>query len=308
MPISPDLSAIDLHTHTYYSDGRASPAELVGYAARLGIHTLAITDHDNARGAREVREIAANLGVTLVPAVELTCRWDASGAPPCDSDIDLLGYYVDIDSPAFLQLEQAALADMRRRIEARCKLLAGAGCPVSLADVLAQNPRYIGAMPLVDALVARGCARNFREGLRLLDSHRDGVPVCSLTIDRAIEALRALGGVAVLAHPSLVRWRGGLLDAKAVGRLVEMGLDGLEIYHHRLDAAAREHFLGLARRYDLLVTGGSDEHGWPAGLDRLGSQAVTRSMLAALAARAVQRGEAKSPKRADSLSSKDERA
>ena len=289
MPDTPSRPVIDLHTHTCYSDGRATPDELLEFAAGLGIQTLAITDHDNARGSREARPLAERLGIDLIPAVELTCRWDESGAPPYDSDIDLLGYYLDIDSPAFLQLERSSLADMQARIEERCRILSDVGCPVTLADVLAQNPRYAGALPLVDALVARGYAVNFREGLRLLDIQRDAVPVCSLTIDRAIQALREVGGVVVLAHPSLVRWRGGMLDARAINRLVEMGLDGIEIYHHRMNASARTHFLSLARQHDLLITGGSDEHSWPAGFPRLGSQPITRAMLATLAARADHR-------------------
>lgn len=288
----PVRHAIDLHTHTYYSDGRPSPAELVEQAAAQGLRTLAITDHDNARATREVRPLAQRLGVELIPAVEVTCRWDASGAPPWDSDIDVLGYFLEIDSPAFLRFEQACLADLAERYTRRCAILTGAGYPVSLEQVLAQNPRYPGAMPLLDTLVALGHARDFREALRLLDAHREGMPVCALRIDQAIAAIRAAGGVAVLAHPSLVRWRGGALDARAVARLADMGLQGLEIYHHRLDAAARAHFLRLARQYDLLITGGSDEHGWPEGLPRLGSQPVTRQMLAALAALAGLAGQA----------------
>jgi predicted metal-dependent phosphoesterase TrpH len=283
-------STIDLHTHTHYSDGRASPTELVEQAAAVGIRTLAITDHDNARGAREAAPLAAHLGVELIPAAELTCRWDATGAPPLESDIDLLGYHLDIDSPAFLQTEHAALADLHSRTEARCALLTRAGLPLTLEDVLAQNPRYPGNLQLVDALAQRGLARDFRESLRLLDTHCAGAPVCRLTIDRAIAAIHAAGGVAVLAHPILVRWRGGRLDAKAIGWLVEMGLDGIEIYHHRLDATARAHFLALARQFDLAVTGGSDEHGWPVGFPRLGSQPVMRSLVTALAARANRRG------------------
>jgi predicted metal-dependent phosphoesterase TrpH len=282
---TPFHAEIDLHTHTYFSDGRASPAELVEQAAAQGVRTLAITDHDNARAAREVRPLAARLGVELIPAVELTCHWDASGAPPYDSDIDLLGYYIDIDGPAFLETERAGLADMQRRIEQWCRILTSAGYPVTLADVLVQNPRYAGTMPLVDTLVRLERVRDFREGLRLLDAHRDTAPVCSLAIEEAIAALHAAGGVAVLAHPSLVRWRGGWLDGKAIGRLAAMGLQGVEIYHHRLDAAARAHFLRLARQHDLLITGGSDEHGWPDGLRHLGSQPVTRQMVAALAER-----------------------
>jgi predicted metal-dependent phosphoesterase TrpH len=83
----PALSRSDLHLHTCYSDGRASPQELVEHAALLGMQTTAITDHDNARGSRQARPFAEQLRISLVPAVELTCRWNASQAPPGKSDI-----------------------------------------------------------------------------------------------------------------------------------------------------------------------------------------------------------------------------
>jgi predicted metal-dependent phosphoesterase TrpH len=278
---------IDLHTHTYYSDGRASPTELVEYALGLGIKVLAITDHDNARAYREVHPLAVSLGLELIPGLELTCRWDATGSPPYENDIDLLGYYLNVEGGSFHALEQGSLADMRARIDRRCTLLRErTGCKVTLEDVQQQNSRYVGTMALVDTLVAKGCVRDFREGTRLLFAHRDTLPPCALTIDRAIAAIREAGGVAVLAHPSLVHWRGRWLDERAIARLVAMGLGGIEIYHFRLDAAARMHFLALARQYDLAITGGSDEHGWPDGFSRLGTQPVTRAMVTALAERA----------------------
>ena len=92
---------IDLHTHTHYSDGRASPQELLQHAASIGIHTLAITDHDNANGYRAGLALAHSLGIDLIPALELTCRWDAARMPPGRSDIDLLGYFIDPENGSF---------------------------------------------------------------------------------------------------------------------------------------------------------------------------------------------------------------
>jgi len=95
--------------HTYFSDGHASPQELVGYAASIGMQTIAITDHDNARGSRAARPFVDQIGLTLIPAIELTCRWDASQAPPGKSDIDILGYFLDLDQPEFLAFEAEIL-------------------------------------------------------------------------------------------------------------------------------------------------------------------------------------------------------
>jgi len=105
----PLLSSIDLHMHTYFSDGRASPQELVEYAVSIGMQMIAITDHDNARGSRAAQPFVDQLGLTLIPAIELTCRWDASQAPPGKSDIDILGYFLDLDQPDFLAFEAEIL-------------------------------------------------------------------------------------------------------------------------------------------------------------------------------------------------------
>ena len=126
---------IDLHAHTYFSDGWASPGELVNYASAIGVQVLAICDHDNAGGVREALPIASQAGIRLVAAIEFTTH-------------------------------------------------------------------------------------------------------------------------------------------------------GIEIYHHAIDQTARSHFLTLAHRYNLAITGGSDEHGWPSGLPYLGNQPVTFAMLEKLARKA----------------------
>jgi 3',5'-nucleoside bisphosphate phosphatase len=88
--------------------------------------------------------------------------------------------------------------------------------------------------------------------------------------------------VAVLAHPVLVKSKNAWLNETWMSKLVDMGLQGIEVYHYRLDEAARRYFLKMARRFSLAVTGGSDEHGWPAGFPRLGTQPVDEGLLTRL--------------------------
>ncbi len=119
--------------------------------------------------------------------------------------------------------------------------------------------------------------------------HWRQVRLCRTPIDQAIAAIHAAGGLAVLAHPAAIPWRDGPLQAEHVAELVEVGLDGIEIYHFRLDAEARRHFLELAGQFDLVVTGGSDMHGWPTGFDRMGQEPVTPDMVEALRTRQAQK-------------------
>jgi hypothetical protein len=277
------MSFVDLHTHTYYSDGRPSPQELVEAAAALGIPALAITDHDNARGAREAQPYAQQLGLSLIPGIEFSTFWPEAHMPPGESDVDLLGYFLDIDSPAVIQAEERSLADQASRIAVWCELVSQTGIPVELEDLLKLNPRYPGNLQLFQALQSRGLADEAID--RLLLSMVRAIPPAHLQTEEAIRLIHAAGGAAVLAHPAqtMVNWHGRLLDAEAVGILVEMGLDGIEAHHFRLDPRTQAHFITLAARFNLVVTGGSDEHGWPQDFPRLGSQPLPAETIDRLA-------------------------
>jgi 3',5'-nucleoside bisphosphate phosphatase len=272
-------SSVDLHTHTFFSDGRASPEELVSRAARLGIKTLAITDHDNLRGVREAQPLARLVGVELIPAAEFTSRWDECPSSPEFADIDVLGYFLDIDDPALQAFEKTALDDIHSRMAECCLRLTEAGYPISMEDVFAWNPRYGGTMFLIDALVAKGHAPDFAAGAELCNQFWGRGRLSSHTIQDVITAIRRSGGVPVLAHPILVRCNDNWLTEVEMARLVEMGLQGIEVYHFRMNDSAQLHFLELAKRFDLVVTGGSDEHGWPQGFHHLGHQLCTEEMV-----------------------------
>ncbi|MBN1139804.1 MAG: PHP domain-containing protein [Anaerolineae bacterium] len=279
--------AVDLHIHTYYSDGRDAPEGVLRRCAALGLRTVALTDHDNANGVRAVRALAGELGLSLIPAIELTCCWERCHAAPGESDIDVLGYFVDVDDAAFRAFEQATLDDIHARVAACCACLTADGYPVSIDDVFAHNPHYAGLMQLIHVIQGKGYAPTEAAALELMISGWRQVRPSSLTVDRCINQIHRAGGVAILAHPVAVTCDGQRLQETHVAGLVEMGLDGLEVYHFRLDDAARAHFGALARRFNLLVSGGSDTHGYSDEGRRLGTEPVTGEMVAAIEARHV---------------------
>jgi hypothetical protein len=263
-------------------------------AADIGLTTIAITDHDNTNGTRQALSLAAQLDIELIPAIEFTCRWppgpdeDHQGkSPPIPrEDIDVLGYFVDLNNPEFRAFEQAALNDIHSRVGACCDRLTQAGYPISLDDVFAENEHYAGVLQLVYALQRKGHASDWEATLALVEPPWRAGRLSPFTIGQVIEQIHLAGGVAVLAHPIDVR-RGGeeWLQAAQIAKLVELGLDGLEVYHFRLSETARAHFLSLAKQFDLLVSGGSDLHGWFTDIERLGQQPVTQAMVEALRAR-----------------------
>lgn len=277
---------LDLHTHTHYSDGKYSPAEVIQAAAQAGIRTLAITDHDNCNGVREAAPFAEAAGIALVPAAEFTTCWPEAGLPRADADVDLLGYFIDLDHPGLRAFETAALADVHSRIAESCAALTASGFPLSMEEVFAQNPRYGGAVQAIHALQHKGYAPDWAAAVDLFNSAWLSGRIGSFTIQTVIEQIHQVGGAAVLAHPAIVRPEGQQINSRWLRHLVDAGLDGIEVYHWRLDEAARALFLGLAREFGLVITGGSDMHGWFHGLEGMGQQPVTQEMLENLRAKA----------------------
>lgn len=281
----------DLHLHSYYSDGRASPAEIIHHAAGLGLSTIAITDHDTVSGLAEAERVCRRSGIELIPAVELSASWiavsreidgesiadfdppaDPAGASNCPECIDLLGYGIEAGHTGLAALLAAARDDLRRRVELCCRLLSEDGWPVSLGDVIAENPRYPGPTLLLRALWHKGYAPAIDQVFSRFARAWQQCPPPELGVQEAIAAIHAASGAAVLAHPVSLHLSGEPAGAAEIGELKALGLDGIEVWHPRIDEAARQRLSEVAQRFALVTTGGSDEHGWPVGFPRMGSQ------------------------------------
>jgi predicted metal-dependent phosphoesterase TrpH len=279
----------DLHMHTYYSDGYPSPEAVVRQAARIGLKIIAITDHDNTRGVREAQPVADQLGLELITGIELTCHWDGYMSRGQFYDTDLLGYFVDPGNTGFLTHERAALDDLRDRASECCQRLTDAGYPVTLDDAIAENPRYPGGVQISHALQHLGYIKEWDEARALFYSQWQYVRPARFSIGDNIAAIHAAGGVAILAHPSVVTKNGKQLQQNDIARLVEMGLDGLEVYHYKLTQADQARFRRFAEQFGLVVSGGSDEHAW-TGFKRLGTQPITPEIVETLRARSTSKG------------------
>ena len=248
---------IDLHAHSAVSDGTETPTELVAAAAVAGVDVLAITDHDTVTGWDEAAAAAGDHGVALVRGIEISCAWR-------HSSIHLLGYLPDAgDRPLMEELARAR--DSRStRLERMVALMAADGIPLGYDEVLAQvGPDATPGRPhIADALIANGTIRHRDEAFRswLGDDSPYYVGHYAPHPVRAVELVRAAGGVPILAHP-FTRTRSGGVDDALVERMREAGLAGLEVHHrdHGPEEVARA--TALAARLGLLVTGSSDYHG-----------------------------------------------
>ncbi len=244
---------IDLHSHTNESDGSCSPAELVNEAVRAGVTTLGITDHDTFAGYDQAVAFAPAAGLKLVCGIELSTKLHGHS-------VHLLGYFLDTSALAafrewVLDL-QAARKDRNIRLAARLREL---GFDITIEEAEARGRGMTGRPHFAEIMVEKGYVRGIREAFdRYLDESAEGYvyrrePQFAEGVDR----IRQAGGIASLAHP--IRVRGDI--PTLMPDLRNAGLSAIEAYHSDHDEAHTNLYLGLAKQYGMLVTGGSDFHG-----------------------------------------------
>ncbi len=252
---------IDLHAHSTASDGTDRPAALVAAAREAGLGVVALTDHDTTVGwAAAIAALPA--GLTLVPGLELSCRWvPPNGDRP--TMLHVLGYLVDPGHPG-LAAALAGLRDSRLgRAERITRRLAADGVPVTWERVAElADGASVGRPHVAQALLEAGVVGSVDEAFDTYLNHRSPYhePKDDLDVLTGVRLVTEAGGVAVFAHP-LARRRGRVVGDDVVAAMAGAGLAGLEVDHPDHDEADRAHLRGLAADLGLLVTGSSDYHG-----------------------------------------------
>jgi predicted metal-dependent phosphoesterase TrpH len=251
---------IDLHTHSSVSDGTDTPAGLLAAAVAGGLDVVALTDHDTTAGWGPA-EAARPAGLTVVPGMELSCRWFPTDQPPIS--VHLLAYLFDPLHPAFVA-ERARLREERlSRGERIVTALAADGHPVVWTEIVERSAGGVVGRPhIARALVEAGVVTSVDEAFATLLHHHS--PYYAAKADThvldGIAFVRAAGGVPVFAH-GLARSRGRVVGDAAIEAMVGAGLLGLEVDHPDHTAEDRAHLRGLAADHGLLTTGSSDYHG-----------------------------------------------
>jgi predicted metal-dependent phosphoesterase TrpH len=268
--------AADLHAHSRVSDGCLSPAELVELARQRDLATLALSDHDTMQGVAEAISRGQQIGVRVLPAVEISCEEG-------DAEYHLLGYCLDRDNEP-LRLRLAGLRRSReQRAERIVAQLESVGVGIELARVreIAESGA-IGRPHVARALVEAGYAQNVREAfaLWLVRGQPGYVPREKISVAEAIVLIHGAQGVAVWAHPGQEIQQLAKLDW-----LMALGLDGIEVYHPDHHRQLRAYLERLAQSNQLLITGGSDFH-CPGESADLGSYTVSEAAVERLMERA----------------------
>lgn len=266
----------DLHVHSTASDGTLSPTELLERAHSRDVAVLALADHDTVGGLAEAHVAAERLGIVLLDAVELSAAADGR-------DVHILAYHVDPSNTELLSLLEVLKASRHARAARIVAALNEAGFEVPFDEVLRiADGGSVGRSHIARALVGAGHAETVKHAFETLIGRGRPfyVPKPSEAPAKVVARIRQLNAVPVLAHPGVTQ-----VD-DLIPAMVEAGLIGIEAYHADHTPRQVECYAALARRLDLLTTGGSDFHGPEAPNPDVGSIALPESSVNRLLAAA----------------------
>jgi predicted metal-dependent phosphoesterase TrpH len=265
--LSADPPTFDLQSHSLHSDGSLEPREVVAAAAQAGVELLALSDHDTVDGVASAADAAAELGLRLVPAVEI------SSVDGEQQDLHVLGYLIDHRDPLLRERLHAWRRDREHRAEAMVEALRELGYEVDESELERRRTegKPIGRPHLADAVVHHPGNRERleAEGLNersafleayLIDGKSAFRPRTKPTIAESIATIHAAGGLSVWAHPFWDLERPAQV-LEAIERFRARGLDGVECFYATHTREQAELLAGHCSMLGLLTTGSSDFHG-----------------------------------------------
>ena len=246
---------VDLHLHTYFSDGYYSPEELIGRAGGRGLSAISLTDHDTTDGVERAILAGARYGIEVIPAVELSTE----GMHPQHDEIHILGYYINWRTVYFQKKLSLYRGARLKRAHQICDKLCALGIPIDRNFIFEiEGKGSVGRMHIAKALVAGGYVSSIDEAFSkyLVNGRPAFVRRLRLLPEEAINLILKIGGIPVLAHPKF-----GVPNKKILKFLVKKGLKGIEARYSLHTTEETEKYLSWADELGLIATGGSDCHG-----------------------------------------------
>ena len=248
---------IDLHVHTTCSDGTFSPEEVVRLAATRGLTALAITDHDTVLGVPAAAQEGDKHGIEVVPGLEISSQWN-------HGIMHILGYFIDIDHPELRKVLDFLKEGREARTPRIVSRLQQLGVNVSVEEIEQEAGEGVPGRPHVaNVMVRRNLVTDRQQAFDLY--LRKGAPAyvdkVKLPPLESLELINKVGGVAVLAHPYSLEQADSSGLEKILKHLVPNGLKGIEAYYPKHTPEQTRIYIELAKKLDLVVTGGTDFHG-----------------------------------------------
>ena len=250
------MGCVDLHVHSTCSDGTYTPSELVAYGLEKNLVAMALTDHDTVSGIDEALNAASGKNIEIIPGIEYSTNYN-------NKDVHIVGLFLDYKSKDFIK----SLGEfMQTRLDRNVKLCANlvdGGIDISVEALDEMFPdTVVTRAHYAKYLVNKGYVKSKDEAFdRYLGDHtKYFVPRCNITPQDVIEVTKKAGGIPILAHPTLYGFGKDALN-KLVSDLKDVGLMGIECKYCTYTATEEREIKELARKYDLLPSGGSDFHG-----------------------------------------------
>lgn len=249
------MKLVDLHVHTSVSDGLLSPFQVVSEASEADLAAIAITDHDTMDSIPYAEAAGRKLGVEVVPGVELSTGYGGN-------EIHILGYYCDPNNPFFKKTLKTVRRSRYDRMMKMLEKLKKLGIQIELKEVLqVVEGQMLGRPHLAIILCKKGYCKTPEEAFKKYIGLNGPAYVerMKFTPYDAIFMIRNARGIPVLAHPGFYK------EDKIIPSLVSAGLLGIEVFHPDHLLMTHYRYMKIARKYNLLVTGGSDYHGSHVG-------------------------------------------
>jgi len=242
----------DLHLHTNYSDGKLTPFQLIDLSIKSGLSIISITDHDNVNALEQAVEYGNQKGIQVIPGVEISADLD-------DQEVHILGYFIDYKNHKLLDFLSASRELRINRNEKIVRKLNEMGSNINFNDIRVKAGALtsIGRPHIAMELNEEGFVSSYYDAF--IKYIGDGKPAFVKKPNPksadVIKIISEMGGLSFIAHPGkLVR------DALLI-RLIQEGLDGIEIIHPSHSKDDIEYFSAMAAEHFLLTSGGSDYHG-----------------------------------------------
>ena len=245
------MQKADLHIHTTASDGLMSPEKVVRWASVKRLTAIGITDHDTVKGISPALKAASKYGVEIVPGIELSTLFE-------EEEIHVLGYFIDYKSQWLADTLKKIQNSRYERAGKIVGKLNDMGIDITLEEVKGiADDGAMGRPHIARAMIDKGYISNIREAFsEYIGKDRPAyVERYKLTCKEAIDMIEKLGGISVLAHPGLIK------NKDNIGKIIDLGIDGIEVYHSKHDDETVKNILAVAHSRNLLITGGSDCHG-----------------------------------------------
>lgn len=246
---------VDLHSHSYYSDGGLSPVELINRAHEKGVQILALTDHDETKGLHEARTQAELVGLDLINGVEISVSWNGK-------TIHIVGLGIDPNNSELQQGLQLVREERIRRARKIAQKLHKCGIENVWEEIVEKvGFEAVTRTHIAAYLVEKGHARDMQQAFKRFLARKGKAFVNGhwMALEKSVKLIREAGGQAVIAHP--VRYRMSRMKLEEmVQAFKEYGGAGIEVVTSRYSPHEKAAMASIARRFNLLASVGSDFH------------------------------------------------